>query len=273
MTNDKIRFKIDKPCHEEWDKMEKGVNSRKCINCDKNVIDFTQKTKKEILEYLKLNKSVCGRFLKDQIEINNTYPEVIIKNLTESDSFFNSKISLYTIIISSIIIFNSCENQEKNHKPVIENGIIKKDTTLTNKTIENTNQVLPSATNPDDLTTMGEVVIQNTEDNYTNINAENIDEPIPYGLVDIKPKYKGGFNEFKIYLTKKLSPLKLKGEIFLIFTIDKFGSIGNVKIKSDFNKKTENRILTIIKKSPRWIPGRENNEKVETSVAIPIKIE
>ncbi|RZJ73911.1 hypothetical protein [Flavobacterium sp.] len=60
---------IPKPCHENWDAMSASPSGKFCASCAKNVIDFAQKSEKEILELLnKSNGEVCGRFKKSQID-------------------------------------------------------------------------------------------------------------------------------------------------------------------------------------------------------------
>jgi hypothetical protein len=54
---------IEKPCSESWRKMQKNDEGRFCLSCQKTVVDFTDKTKEEIIDFLKAKKGeeVCGR--------------------------------------------------------------------------------------------------------------------------------------------------------------------------------------------------------------------
>ena len=63
-----FRFSIDNPCSEKWDKMIENGNAKYCLNCKKNVIDFTQFSDKELINYFTKNKkNVCGRLNENQL--------------------------------------------------------------------------------------------------------------------------------------------------------------------------------------------------------------
>ena len=72
----KLKLKIEKPCHEDWDKMTPNEQGRFCNHCTKNVIDFSEKSDEEVLEFfLNRQKSehLCIRIneeQKDGITIN-----------------------------------------------------------------------------------------------------------------------------------------------------------------------------------------------------------
>lgn len=66
-----MKLSIDKPCGENWDAMNPNEKGAFCLSCQKNVIDFSSKTVKEIKNFfIKLpeTESVCGRFAEDQLE-------------------------------------------------------------------------------------------------------------------------------------------------------------------------------------------------------------
>lgn len=61
---------IPKPCHESWQAMHPQANGRFCDSCCKVVVDFTNFSNQEIVDYLqsKNNERVCGRFKKEQVK-------------------------------------------------------------------------------------------------------------------------------------------------------------------------------------------------------------
>lgn len=63
-----IQISIPEPCHENWDGMTPVGKGRFCASCQKNVIDFTRSSDREILTYLKENDNVCGQFDNSQLE-------------------------------------------------------------------------------------------------------------------------------------------------------------------------------------------------------------
>ena len=65
-----IQFKIDDPCHEDWNQMMPETNGRFCGSCTKSVVDFTGMSDFSIVNYLQNHKTekVCGRFTKPQLD-------------------------------------------------------------------------------------------------------------------------------------------------------------------------------------------------------------
>ncbi|REG99720.1 carboxypeptidase-like regulatory domain-containing protein [Flavobacterium aquicola] len=63
----KIKISIPKPCHENWLEMSVTEKGRFCANCQKDVIDFTSCSDKEILKYYNQNSKICGRFNNNQV--------------------------------------------------------------------------------------------------------------------------------------------------------------------------------------------------------------
>jgi hypothetical protein len=65
-------YSIQKPCTEDWGKMSPESAeeaNRHCQVCCKTVVDFSQKSNTEIVDFLKANsdKKVCGRFRSEQL--------------------------------------------------------------------------------------------------------------------------------------------------------------------------------------------------------------
>jgi hypothetical protein len=65
-----MKYHIPTPCPEDWERMKIGLTSRFCESCTKDVIDFTNLSRQEILEYLFDNQGnrTCGRILPSQLD-------------------------------------------------------------------------------------------------------------------------------------------------------------------------------------------------------------
>ena len=76
-----MKIKIKEPCDADWNKMKIGVQSRHCELCVKNVMDFTQMTRQEIIMYLfnNQNQSTSGRIRGGQIDFKIADFEAIIE--------------------------------------------------------------------------------------------------------------------------------------------------------------------------------------------------
>ncbi|MEO1260355.1 MAG: carboxypeptidase-like regulatory domain-containing protein [Bacteroidota bacterium] len=61
-------FNIPNPCPEKWNKMEERPDGRHCQRCEKTVVDFSDKSDREVVAYFKkMSGNVCGRFRSDQV--------------------------------------------------------------------------------------------------------------------------------------------------------------------------------------------------------------
>lgn len=69
MKPKKINYRIEEPCHADWDQMKPEAQGRFCSSCSKTVVDFSTMSDFSIVNYLENNKhqSVCGRFGEDQL--------------------------------------------------------------------------------------------------------------------------------------------------------------------------------------------------------------
>ncbi|MFZ5553518.1 MAG: T9SS type A sorting domain-containing protein [Bacteroidota bacterium] len=65
----KTTIHIPEPCHENWDKMTPVEKGRFCKVCSKEVVDFTNKKREEIISILEnTSGNTCGRFLNTHVE-------------------------------------------------------------------------------------------------------------------------------------------------------------------------------------------------------------
>ena len=60
---------IENPCSEKWNNMQPNELGRHCAVCDTTVIDFTNKTEQEILNYFAANeeKHICGKYRAEHV--------------------------------------------------------------------------------------------------------------------------------------------------------------------------------------------------------------
>ena len=65
-----MKISINQPCHQNWDKMKPNDKGAFCLNCKKNVIDFSNRTTAEVKDFfmeLPSTENVCGRFRETQL--------------------------------------------------------------------------------------------------------------------------------------------------------------------------------------------------------------
>ncbi len=95
-------------------------------------------------------------------------------------------------------------------------------------------------------------------------------------IVEVKPEYPGGIREFYNFIAKNYKVpdvAGLKGKLFIVFIIDKDGSLTNIEVKKDLGFGTANEAIRVLKLSPNWTPAKQNGQNVRCSYLIPINIE
>ncbi len=71
-----IQLTVAEPCHENWDKMSPVQQGRFCGSCQKQVVDFSVMSDRELLQFFQKpsSGSVCGRFMTGQLDRNLEQP-------------------------------------------------------------------------------------------------------------------------------------------------------------------------------------------------------
>lgn len=72
----KLQLTIPIPCHENWDEMSAVQKGKFCGSCQKQVVDFSDMSDRQVAEFFKKPStgSVCGRFMTDQLDRNIEIP-------------------------------------------------------------------------------------------------------------------------------------------------------------------------------------------------------
>ncbi len=105
-----MKLSINEPCNEDWNNMKIGMFSRHCEKCEKKVMDFTTKSRTEIISYLLNNtsESVCGRMKTTQLDFHQEDIPIIIEVLKKSKN-------PHSFLILSLVCLTliSCEPNNK----------------------------------------------------------------------------------------------------------------------------------------------------------------
>ena len=96
------------------------------------------------------------------------------------------------------------------------------------------------------------------------------------GVEIIQPEFPGGIVAFyKFIETNFKVPAEIKGsgKVILTFMVEKNGTLSEFEIQKDLGFGTADEVIRVLKLSPKWIPGKENNEVVRVKYSLPIQIE
>jgi protein TonB len=96
------------------------------------------------------------------------------------------------------------------------------------------------------------------------------------GGVENYPEFPGGLAAFSKFIQKNLrypsaaQEAEVQGKVFLSFVVEKDGSITDVEVTKGIGYGCDDEAVRVIKKSPRWKPGSQNNRFVRVRYRMPI---
>lgn len=93
-----LQLQIVQPCHENWDKMSRHEKGRFCSVCSKTVVDFSNSSKEQILQFMSENtgKSVCGNI-----------PSRLLQEETNRRLSYQSKMNLGRFAFALMLVFGT----------------------------------------------------------------------------------------------------------------------------------------------------------------------
>jgi TonB family protein len=95
---------------------------------------------------------------------------------------------------------------------------------------------------------------------------------------DKNPRFKGGESAMRRYMDENLIYPEVSmsngdsGTIYVRFTIDTDGCVGDVEILRGISPELNNEVIRFINNMPNWIPAKENSEKAAVIVPIHFKL-
>ena len=272
------RIDIKKTCPENWETMKIGLNSRFCDNCQKNVIDFTNKGKREILEYLLTNRTekVCGRLYRSQLDFSNTDLLITVQSLSGQTK--NSNIPFYLLTVGTLILA-SCNYNSTEQKALTnpDTAIIQTDTigdgfVNNQKPNDTVGKVLKTEKYPPIIPV--DIVLGDIEIYHDTIYGKTE----PYQLVDVMPEFKGGIDSLMSFVRQNLKypewerENKVEGKVFVTFVVDKNGEIKdpNILRSAEGSKNFDKEVIRVISSMPDWTPGQQDGKNVDVQFNLPI---
>ena len=114
-------------------------------------------------------------------------------------------------------------------------------------------------------------------DYYDVEEVEVNEDPIPFAIVEQKPKFNGGdANEFSRWVNKRLVYPQIcvengvQGRVTLSFTVMPDGSLSNISVLRGVDKELDKEALIVVSSSPRWEPGRQRDRAVPVTYTFPV---
>lgn len=93
--------------------------------------------------------------------------------------------------------------------------------------------------------------------------------------LEVQPEFPGGIKKFYSFLEKNfVAPDDApNGKVYVSFTVEKDGSLTDIKVLRDVGFGSGAEALRVLKKCPRWSPAEQNGKKVRCTYSIPIVIQ
>lgn len=109
--------------------------------------------------------------------------------------------------------------------------------------------------------------------------AAVVEDNTVYNFVSMEnpPTYPGGIDKFYAFLGNniKYPPMaaenNIQGNVFVSFTVEKDGSLTDLKIERKLGYGTDEEALRVLRLAKRWNPGMQNGKPVRVKYNIPIK--
>ncbi len=94
-----------------------------------------------------------------------------------------------------------------------------------------------------------------------------------YTSVETLPKFPRGFEGFTKFLKQNIDNKKAEapGRVNITFVVEKDGSLTDIKaIGRNTESKAAEEAIRVIKLSPKWEPGRQNDKPVRVQYTVPV---
>ncbi len=94
--------------------------------------------------------------------------------------------------------------------------------------------------------------------------------------LEVYPEFPGGMAAWAKFIQRNLNypyiaqENNVQGKVFLSFVVEKDGSITDVGVTRGIGAGCDEEAVRVIKKSPKWKPGMQNNQAVRVRYSIPI---
>lgn len=106
--------------------------------------------------------------------------------------------------------------------------------------------------------------------------VEEKPQETPFHNVEQMPSFPGGESELYAFIGKELKypavaqEAGLHGRVIVRFVVTPTGDISDVQVLRGFDASCDKEAVRVVKKMPKWIPGKQNGRNVSVYYTIPI---
>jgi hypothetical protein len=203
----KLQLSIPKPCHENWDNMTPVQQGKFCGSCQKQVVDFSNMSDRQVAEFFKkpTTGSVCGRFMTDQLDRSIEIPK---KRIPWLKYFFQFVIPAFLVSIKA---------SAQRTQGAVAVTKVSKDTTKPKQPL-----LMGKVARPVCTPLMGDIAF--FPEQLTNLSGpiqlkvvDQKGQPIPYASIETGVIGKGGAADKNGLFNLDKSILNINGKIFVSY--------------------------------------------------------
>lgn len=98
-----------------------------------------------------------------------------------------------------------------------------------------------------------------------------------FTIVEEQPSFPGGEGELKKYLVENITypqmakETNVSGTVYVQFVVEQDGSVSNVKILKGIGAGCDEEAVRVVKKMPKWKPGKQRSKPVRVYFNLPVK--
>lgn len=297
-----MEIKIAQPCNENWDNMKISLTSRHCQRCEKQVMDFTQMTKEEIIYYLlsNPNANVCGRMQRQQVDFHHEDVPALMNALSKKGG--NTSFLILALVCLSLAACKADNRSdattrktptEKTPEPTRmtvgimsanpKNGIPEKTIPfivspppVVHPPVVHSPVVMAIDSFPHHPEIMGDIAILPPD---VDIIAPPAPQDPVLSFVEVMPEYVGGITAMQAFIHKEMSyptsekEAGIEGVVYVQFVVHENGTLSDFTVLRGIQggKGLDREALRVVSKMPNWIPGRNNGQNVKAYFRMPIR--
>ena len=103
----------------------------------------------------------------------------------------------------------------------------------------------------------------------------SFDEEI-FMVIETQPEYPGGVDSLYAFVARNINypaeakAQKIEGRVFVTFVVEKDGTLSNLKILRDIGAGCGEEVLRVLRKMPKWTPGKHRGKNVRVQFNLPV---
>jgi TonB family protein len=233
---------------------------RFCNSCQKNVIDFTNKSNEEISQYIQehIQNGVCGRMRVSQFQTHKHFQTVAVK--APIDNKYRQRFQYSCIALGSLLILACSQHQNTNIKTTVTK------TEITQNDSSKIDSITLNNGDTDSVKFATTAIEEKTNKSIKKHRRHKHDDEIVAGLLisdrDIEPNQSYDDNLYQFIANNLEYPQwekenKIQGEIIATFTLHSDGSISDIKIEKTIEggKNFEAEVIRVLSNVPKYETG------------------